>query len=244
MKKQIEYCWDEKYNYSDLETNIEDWLVPSRSEEHGCPMKKISAFASGAVNAFEDFFIMHKKQLSGQLFGDRDAFPSKTLRVCSGVNDLFSRSLVYLAPSDIAITYTSDYKIMSSISEPEFGFDIEKHDLQQTDYSDGSGNLLDGRIALKFTPPFKIKSPCDFLFLNPTWHTDYTPWRVMSGVVRSGVISPSLFLELPILEDVNHLEIKKGEPLAYIYFTCDVDTKLKKSNLKTVPRKSFIRGFS
>ena len=236
MKKTVEYSWSSDVPGRD----INDWLAPSRSEKHGCPMKKFLAFSNKVKNAFDDQFVMHNKILNGEEV-NYDA--SSTLRLCTGVNDLFSRSLVYTAPTDIAVTYTSDHTILSSTAEEGASFKIIKHSLDQTEYSDGSGNLLDDRVALKFMPPIVLNSPCDILFMNPTWHGPYTPWRVMSGIVKKGIMQPNLFLEVPIIDDINHLEIKKGDPLAYLYFTCDVNLSLKEKDFRMPPRKKFLRGY-
>jgi hypothetical protein len=240
MKKNIEYCWDERYIQPSITYDVDDFLLPSRSDKSGCPMKKISAFYGGAKNAFKDYFKQHIGWINGQNeLGDGTR---STLRVCAGVNDLFSRALVYVAPSDIAITYTSDHTLISNVPNDSASFYVTKHTMLQTEYDDG-GNLLHDRIAIKLIPPFRMRVPCDWTFMEPTWHTDYTPLKVMSGIVKKGVTSAALFLEAPIVDDVNHLEIRKGQPLAYMYFMDDVNLSLKETDFKEPARQKFIRGF-
>ena len=246
--------WNWELGFSDFQKtfdiSIDDFVIPAYSKKSGCPIHKVKAFFSG-MKPFDDVCKRNTETYIGGETSIRKT--SKTIKTCPGVSELLKNSLVATFPTDAVISYNkSRATILSTSNSPHDPFDVEVHPLDQTLLQNG-GNILDGRIALKINFPFLFSTQSRYTFLNPSWHSN-VPWKVMSGVVNPStsvpVTNPNIFLDLPLPESdspehLMHLEVKQGDPIAYIYFLDNPDvSNLQQDNELKIPlRKSFIRGF-
>lgn len=253
LKPVIEWAWTNKIPNSNQE--ISDYLVPALSKESSCPFHKMGAFFSKQKSALDDVAYWHQKILSEERVETNDTI-SPMFRTCWGAQELFKNSLVLRAPTDLVISYDRNRRMLfrASLSghtgsdesvNDWHGFMIHQHPIWQTELDDGK-NILDNKIAIKLITPFKIKTKSKIITLTPSYHAD-TPWNILPGIVPEGIFHPNVFLEveLPPEGDVFHLQIKKGDPIAYFYFTKPHNLyKMKQvDTLTQVVRKTFLHGF-
>jgi hypothetical protein len=240
-KGDIKYSWHDGH----MDYGIDNFIIPASSKVGGCPFHKMKTFYSGAKNVFDDMRIKHENLY----YGKGENHVSKTLRLCPGVSELFSKTYVLRSPIDFVLSYDLERNILLTTpngtgQDPRL--DISQHPIEQTEI-DGGGNLLEGKIALKFRFPISIYNENSYIFHDAIWHNP-SCFRIFPGIISSRSTMDLQFFahfELPKkIGELRHINVKSGDALAYMIF--DEPMKLIKvddldSNRARL-RSKFIRG--
>jgi hypothetical protein len=244
MKNEIRWKWDSSVR-KDLDININDYLVPAYNAPN-CPFKKIKTYVSGARTILENFALKHKRIFDiGHIPQQEEPNYAPSIKVCPGVSPIVMNSLLVKSPSDFIISIDSNGRFLPELpSVIEAGMDFIIHPFEQTRMDNGD-NLLDGRVMVKLAFPLFINVDNECVTLNPSWEHTQFPWKVSSGIIPAGYTGLlNIFIDLDIPETgTNQYYVKKGDPLAYLYFPNKKLGKLREvPDLSRPTRRKFLRG--
>lgn len=148
----------------------------------------------------------------------------KTIKWCPGVTALFETSFLLKSPADVTIhiSKSMDFAVSNAIDHI---ISISGHPFDQLR---SSHNMFRGKFNIKFTLPVVTMNTQNvpYIFHNPTYHANPI-WDVIPGVINKQY-SKGIPLIVNTLVDVKDLKfddddiatisVKKGDPLAYIWY--------------------------
>lgn len=158
-----------------------------------------------------------------------------TAKTCPAIgNSLLNKTIVVKCPFDCFFSIEPDGRYHYEFSYG--GITLETHTYNQL-YSD-KDNPFDGYAVIKWKFPIVIDLASQpYMFLEPQYEKNKTPFKVLNGVVenyRRLPLNVNTLIKLPKEQEVYH--IKEGTHLAYIwtpkYSKLQYDKKLKVSTIK------------
>lgn len=137
-----------------------------------------------------------------------------TAKMCPSINQLMRNSILVKAPCDFSVVIDGDdFSVRSSDPRIEF----ESHHPEQWQYGGIFDEMINLKIDLKFT--FSMDREETVMWMNPMFH-GISPFHLV-GVPLTGKFLDrfNIQLQMFIPKKNGDLNVKKGDPLAYLYFT-------------------------
>lgn len=173
------------------------------------------------------------------------------VKACPSFIELFKNSLVYISPCDFKL----EYGIHGYTFTPSDNTILKSSSHTHTVTGDGSQmgpNWNKNLHNIKLQPPICIKSKSKLIrsiFLPCFYHNQNPKLEVATGIVDF-IPNGTTFFNLNLFyntagftnTETKTLEIKAGEPLAYILFP-DKIPQFIESDFKEIPRKLFIGDY-
>lgn len=150
------------------------------------------------------------------------SYRTDSIRLCPSFVELFKNTLLLRLPTDFIISYTGEYLIVQEAGAKGF-VGHSYHDLKhQMDETYGQKNV---NIKLDFDFMFVSDSPSKILITPPEYHFDeeVSCLKPMLGVLNTlpnvGIpFNVNTVVSLDYLGEKQEVYMKKGTPLAYLYF--------------------------
>lgn len=228
MKKLYYYYLIEEMNSLDdrekLTSSYIKEIIPSTSEWYS----SLPFFKDGFKSVDQFYSNLKNKIISGNHTEDdmqllTDSGGALTAKNCPGIKTLFKQSFLITTPCDIHISINKEREMIVFNMSDEKLISLSTHNDKQ--YKTKNNKLFENRINVKFEIPIYMHSQNNWIFMQPTYHSD-VPWEVMPGVVNTGYTALNVNTLFPF-ETKDYL-IKKGTPLCYLYF--DEKHKLEYTN--------------
>jgi hypothetical protein len=243
IMKKLLWNWEKSFGEQwSSRFSIDEFVSPALTDS-SCPFKRMKTFFTGAKDAWEDARLKTEYYYNNRN-SEIPELQSSTLKVCPAQQKLFNNSFIIKSPMDFIISYDCNRESAVSISGPPemSGIEVTQHNIIQTQLDDGS-NLIDGKIVIKIKLPILIECESDFFYTDAFWNNK-NPHRILPGIVPKNLCTNIIFFvhyPLPKQGELAHINIKRGEPMAYMY-TVDKHKMHYDPNLRPHFRKTFLRG--
>ena len=165
-----------------------------------------------------DFLIPAKDFLPEWFSGIKADYYAPNVRTCPSFMELFDKSYIYKAPGDFNFKFVND--VLESGGDPIDHIGIKSHTLFEG--NDQLGNFDKGFHNVKIDSNLLIKSEkgrIDSIFMDVFYWDTRPKFRATQGVLpilENKEVQLNVNLWVP--KFIEHVEVKKDDPIAMLYF--------------------------